>query len=116
MTRVRRLSREQYEEMVEEATVDCYNDSEKITGWFTMIEENLSVPFEVDVLGAPAVAERIDLTTDERIVAICARGPHRQSIPLLDLPHPRSLPRGWEWVEAYRLWELKTGTSQFREE
>ena len=36
--------------MIEEATVDCYNESEQITGWFTMIEENLAVPFETIVL------------------------------------------------------------------
>jgi hypothetical protein len=32
--------------MVEEATVDCYNEDEQATGLFTMIEENLEVPFE----------------------------------------------------------------------
>jgi len=29
--------------MIEQATVDAYGDSEQITGWFTMIEENLAV-------------------------------------------------------------------------
>lgn len=33
MTRVPRISKTRLEEMVEEATVDCYNDSEKVTGW-----------------------------------------------------------------------------------
>jgi hypothetical protein len=111
-----RISKARFEEMVEEATVDCYNDSEKITGWYTMIDDNLAVPFEATVLGMPVVVERVDLTANEQIVAICVRGPHRQSIPLVDLPRPASLPRGWEWVEAYQLWDRETGTSQFREE
>lgn len=102
--------------MAEEATVDCGNDSEKITGWFTMMDDDLAVPFEVTILGMPVVVERLDLIADDRIVAICSRGPHRQSILLVDLPRPASLPHGWEWVEAYQLWERQTDTSQFRDQ
>ena len=29
-------------EMIDAATVDCYNDSELATGWRTMIEDNLA--------------------------------------------------------------------------
>lgn len=113
---MKRLSSARFAEMVEEATVDCYNDSEKIIGWFTMIEDNLAVPFEATVLGVPVVVERVDLTANERIVVICVRGQHRQTIPLVDLPRPATLPRGWEWAEAYQLWERQTGTSQFRDQ
>lgn len=28
-------------EMIEQATVDCYNDSERACGWFTMLDEDL---------------------------------------------------------------------------
>jgi hypothetical protein len=45
------ISKGRLAEMVEEATVDCYNESELVTGWFTMIEDNLAVPFETAVLG-----------------------------------------------------------------
>lgn len=108
-----RISRARFEEMVEEATVDCYNDSEKVTGWFTMIDDNLAVPFKASVLGMPVIVERVDLNANDQIVMICARGPHTQSIPLLDLPRPAVLPHGWEWVEAYQQWDRQTGTSQF---
>ncbi|MFD1535320.1 hypothetical protein [Pseudonocardia aurantiaca] len=30
--------------LVDEATVDCYNDEEKVTGLFTMIHEHLALP------------------------------------------------------------------------
>ena len=90
--------------MVEEATVDCHNVSEQISGWFTMIEENLAVPFEVVVLGMIVTVERVDVTETDQIVAICSRERHRQSIPILDLPPPIRFPDGWEWIEAYRLW------------
>jgi hypothetical protein len=116
MTRRPRISKTRLEEMTEEATVDCYNDSEKITGWFTMIEENVSIPFEVIVLGVPVIVEKVDLTSADQIIAECARGRHRQAIPILNLPLPDSPPRGWEWVEAYRLWNAQTGASQLFEE
>ena len=46
MTNSRRstISNARLEAMVEEATVDCYNEDEQATGLFTMIEENLTVP------------------------------------------------------------------------
>lgn len=51
--RLGRLSAARLAAMIEEATVDCYNDSEQLSGWFTMIEENLAVPFTTIVLGVP---------------------------------------------------------------
>ncbi|WP_072946307.1 hypothetical protein [Rhodococcus koreensis] len=32
------------EAMVAEATIDCYNDSECVTGFYTMLDENLDLP------------------------------------------------------------------------
>ena len=91
-------------EMIEEATVDCYNESELTTAWFTMIEDNLAVPFETTVLGVKVTVERIDLNQSEQIVAICRRGQERQALPILDLPLPAPSPHGAEWIEAYRRW------------
>lgn len=90
--------------MIEEATVDAYNESEQITGWFTMIDENLAVPFETTVLGVPVTVERVDLNRSEQIVAVCSRGRDRQSLPILDLALPTPSPGGAEWIEAYRHW------------
>jgi Calcium binding len=90
--------------MIEEATVDCYNEAEQITGWCTMIQENLAVPFQTMVLGVNVVVERVDLNKCDQIVAICSRGRHRQGLPILDLPLPDPLPDGAEWIEAYRYW------------
>jgi len=90
--------------LIEEATVDAYGDSEQRTGFLTMMEEHLAVPFETGILGVRVTVERIDLTDDEQIVAICCRGRLRQRISILDLPLPRPLPAGAEWIEAYRAW------------
>ena len=102
--RLSRLSKARLAEMIEEATVDAYNESEQKTGWFTMIDENLAVPFETSVLGVLVTVEQVDLNRSEQIVALCTRGRSRQSFPILDLPLPKPPPDGAEWIEAYRQW------------
>lgn len=99
-----RLSKARLAEMVEAATVDAYGEAEQITGWFTMIEQHLAVPFETHVLDVAVVVERVDLDETEQIVAICKRGRARQAIPILALPLPAPPPAGAEWIEAYRAW------------
>ena len=102
-----RLTKARLAEMIEQATVDAYGDSEQNTGWFTVIEENLAVPFETTVLGGPVTVERIDLDRSEQIIAVCRRGRARQSLPIIDLPLPMPLPNGAEWIEAYRRWRAE---------
>lgn len=70
----------------------------------TMMEENLALPFDVDILGMLARVERIDLTEADEIVAVCRRGRSRQQLPILDLMLPLPSPDGAEWIEAYRRW------------
>jgi hypothetical protein len=90
--------------LIEEATVDCYNEDEAITGFLTMMQENLAVPFQTEVLGVEVTVQDVDLNTAGEIVAICARGEHRQAIAVFDLPIPADSPAGAEWIEAYRHW------------
>ncbi len=94
----------QLEALIEEAIVDAYDESEQRIGFYTMLKGRIDTPFEVKILGVTATVERIDVTDDEQIVAICRRGRSRQSIPILDLPLPKPPPGGAEWIEAYRRW------------
>ncbi len=98
------MSKARLDAMVEEATVDCYNEAEQVTGLFTMIEEHLAVPFETSILGVPVTVESVDLNHSDQIVAICVRDRMRQAIPILDLPLPAPAPEGAEWIDAYRHW------------
>lgn len=92
------------EQLVEDAIVDAYNESEQRCGLFTMIEEHLAVPFETELLGVAVMVERIDLNEADEVVAICRRGRMRQRVNVLDLPLPSPPPDGAEWIEAYRYW------------
>ncbi|RIV37115.1 hypothetical protein [Micromonospora radicis] len=91
------------EAMIEKATIDAYGDDEQLAGLFTMIEEHLAVPFTTTVLGVEVTVRKVDVTADA-IVAVCARGRHRQRIDLLDLPLPSPAPDGAAWIDAYRHW------------
>ena len=90
--------------LIEEATIDAYGESEQRVGFYTLLDERLKTPFDTEILGVTATVERIDMTDDEQIVAICRRGRSRQRIPVLDLPLPSPHPAGAEWIEAYRSW------------
>jgi hypothetical protein len=99
-----RLSKQRLEELVEEAIVDAYNESEQTVGLFTMMEDNLKLPFETEVLGVSVTVKKVDVTDDDQIVAICVRSGEKQEIPILSLPLPYPRPEGWEWIAAYRYW------------
>jgi len=99
-----RLSDAKLKRLIEEATVDAYNESEERVGFLTMIDDNLALPFATQVLGIEVSVERIDMTAAEEIVAICRSERIRQAIPILELPLPKPAPKGTEWIEAYRRW------------
>lgn len=98
------LSKRQLDALIEEAIVDAYGESEQRVGFLTMLQNDLVFPFEIEILGAPAIVEGVDLNDAEDIVAICRRDRHKQLIPILNLPLPSPPPVGWEWIEAYRRW------------
>lgn len=100
----RRLGTHRLDQLVEEAIVDAYGESEQCVGLFTMLQENLACPFATEILRTPVRIERLDLNDADEIVAVCRRGRQRQLITILDLPLPSPRPEGCEWIEAYRHW------------
>ena len=98
------FSREKIEALIEEAVVDAYGDDEQTGGFITMIEEHLALPFTVSILGIEAVVEKVDMTRDGGIVAVCRHDGVKQRIEILDLPLPKPAPAGAEWIAAYSHW------------
>ena len=92
---------EELDGLIAQATVDCCNEDEELTGFATTIGDNLAVPFETTVLGVTVTVRKID-HAGSGIVAICTRGRYRQAIPVRDLPLPDPPPQGAEWISAYR--------------
>ena len=102
--RVTKMSEAELDALIEEATVDAYDESEQIVGFHTMLQERLEMPFQTAVLGVEVTAEKVDLSDDNQIVVVCTRGKSRLRIPILDLPLPKPPPKGAECIDAYRRW------------
>jgi hypothetical protein len=90
--------------LIEEAVVDCYDETEQAVGLFTMIEDNLELPFQTRVLGLEVTVGAVEQSDDGSPVAVCRHGRETQRISLLDLPLPSPPPKGVEWIAAYRRW------------
>ncbi len=90
--------------LIAEATIDCHDEDEQLTGLFAMIDDGLATPFDSTVLGVSVTVSDVQLTGDGRVVARCVRDGVEQPISLLDLPLPDPQPVGAEWIEAYRRW------------
>ena len=94
----------QLDELIEEATLDCYDEEEQASGFFTIIDDNVALPFTTRILGVEASVAAVVLSDDGRIKAVCERNGEQQRIDLIDLPLPSRLPEGAEWIAAYRRW------------
>jgi hypothetical protein len=105
-----RLSKARLDDLVEEALVDAYGESEQAIGFYTMMENDLRLPFETGILGVSVMVEGIDITEDDQLVAVCRKDKTKQRISLSELPLPSPLPKGAEWIVAYRYW--RTGKTR----
>ena len=47
----KRIDKARLDELIDEATVDCYGEEEKHVALFTMIEEHVVCPFRAKVIG-----------------------------------------------------------------
>ena len=103
-TGVRTVDARRLDELIEEAIVDCYDETEQMVGLFTMIEDNLELPFQTRVLGLEVTVVSVEQSDDGSPVAVCRHGRETQRISLLDLPLPSPPPKGAEWIAAYRHW------------
>jgi hypothetical protein len=94
----------QLDKLIEEATVDCYSEEEQASGFFAMIEDNLTLPFATRVLGIAVSVVAVEMDDNGGPKAVCEHGGERQRIGLTDLPLPSPPPSGAEWIAAYRRW------------
>jgi hypothetical protein len=59
---VKALSKAELSAMVEEATIDAHDEEEQLMGFFDVLQEELTLPFETMVLGVKVTVADIDQT------------------------------------------------------
>ena len=101
------MDQKRLDELLEEATVDCYGEEEQFSGVFATLEDNLKFPLQAKALGN--VVEVVGLDSDRSsirrgIVAIARREEqeHRVSLSELEFIDPDSTSA--EWLAMYRYW------------
>jgi hypothetical protein len=104
------------DELIEEATVDCYDEEEQASGFLAIIDDNLALPFMTPILGVETSVAAVVMDDAGRIKAVCERNGEQQRIDLIDLPLPSPLPSGAEWIAAYRRWVEGGGFTEDDEE
>jgi len=98
-------SRKRLDELIEEATVDCYSEEEEHTGLLTMIEDNLVCPFQAKVIGEKVTVVALEWPeTGYGMMAVCERNGKQHRVDITSLEWVKPLPEGFEWVEAYFAW------------
>jgi hypothetical protein len=91
--------------LIEEATVDCYNDSEQHVGLMTAVEDGVVCPFMAKVIGEEVEVVRLHgRECGYGVDAVCRFKGKEYKIDLNSLEWPKWKPEGFEWVEAYQLW------------
>ncbi len=78
------LSDGELDALIEQATVDAYDEYEQLASFHVVIGVHLGIPFRTTVLGVEVTVTKIDLLPGSGITAICSRGKHRQAIGILD--------------------------------
>lgn len=100
---VKKLLEEKLKELIEEATIDCYDEYEQRSGFYTMLEDNLGFPFKATVVGEAVEVIGVE-QEDERIDAICKRKGKTYNVDILNIEYKPGEVKGYEWIEAYRKW------------
>lgn len=89
--------------LIDEATMDCYDEFECRMGFLASLEDNLQLPFEAKLGEMTVTVINVD-GDDHTIKAFVKIDKSTFPVDILDLEIDQNIP-GFEWVVAYRKWE-----------
>jgi len=100
-----RTDPERLDELIEEATIDCYNEDEQHSGLLTMIEDEVVFPCEAKVMGD--VVRITGMKWPDHGYGLqftCEKNGETYAIDVGSIEWVEPLPEGFEWIEAYLSW------------
>lgn len=98
---------ETLEELIEEGTVDCYDEYEQKAGMMCCVEDAVDCPFEAKVIGEKVIVRQLE--TGHEMMAICEKNGESFEINIDSLQFIEPFPEGYEWIEAYQLFSEGLG-------
>src|SRR5262249_2277562 len=97
--------RQRLQALIEEATVDCYNEDEQHAGLLTMIEDNVVCPFQAKVVGETVTVTGFEWPkSGYGLYRVCECKGKKHQVDVTSLEWMKQRPRGFEWIEAYFAW------------
>jgi hypothetical protein len=98
------LSNMRLDKLIERAIVDASGELKQIVGFYTMLDNNIAMPIYTKLLGVEVIVEYVDMSDDERIVAVCVCGKSFQRVPIIILLTPDPPSAGVRRNDAFRRW------------
>lgn len=92
-----------FEEIIEEATVDCYNEYEQISGWVCVLEENIPASCNCLIGKEKAILDKIDSNdSSSEIFGYIKLNKTKIRVPIEDILFED--PNLMKYIDAYRYW------------
>lgn len=91
--------------LIDELTVDAFDEDEQLTGLLTGVEDALRPPEPATIVGVPVQVTAVGQGPDERrgLTAVCERDGNRYEVSLVDLRFETDSDVG-RVAAAYRRW------------
>jgi len=99
------MKKRKLDRLIEEATVDAYDESEQAAGFMAMMEDNMTCPFTARVVGELVDVEGFDSKGCTPVIyAVCRRNRKKYFAEVTTLEWEGKPPKGAEWIDAYKAW------------
>lgn len=101
------INQNRLEALLEEATVDCYDEEEEFWGVWATLDTQLNFPLQAHALGEPVEVMGLDDSRSSLRRGILARvhkGGQEYHIALSELEFVDPDPISAEWLAMYRYW------------
>jgi len=101
------FDKSELQELLEEATVDCYDEDEQFWGLFTVMDESLPFPFPATVVGEAVSVLDLDGKHSSMFGGIHARvrrGDKEYTASLTSLNAEKASAEVAKWLAVYGYW------------
>ena len=101
------MNEERLQELIAEATIDCYGEDEQFWCMLAALEDELNFPLAATLIGEPVEIIGLDghaSSSHRGIVARVRRTDQEYSVSLADLQITDPDSHSAEWLAAYQYW------------